>query len=67
MPEPADPASQLDALAEQIEAGFRDAAARAIREAHAAGLPAAVLDEAGKPAWLHPDGTARSADRLKRS
>ncbi len=58
-PGPDAPASQLDELAAQIEAGFRDAAALAIREAHGAGVPVAVLNGAGRPAWLHPDGTVR--------
>ena len=56
-----DLALRLEVLATQVEAGFRDAAALAVSEAHGAGVAAAVLDGTERPAWLHPDGTVQSA------
>lgn len=58
-----DPASAaLDALAAQAEAAFRVCVDTAVRDAHAAGVPVAILGPDGCPAWLHPDGTTSPAD-----
>ena len=44
-------------LAKLLEQGFRAAAAEAVSDTHAAGLPVATIDAQGRPVWRHPDGT----------
>ena len=46
-------------LGKAVEAGFRNAAAQAVREAHQAGVPVSVTTEDGRVAWLYPDGSVR--------
>ena len=47
-------------LAARIEAGFRQAAHQAVRDAHAAELAVPVLGSDGRAVWLNPDGTVTS-------
>jgi len=47
------------ALGKQVEAQFRQAAAQAVEQAHAANVPVAILTEDNQVAWLHPDGIVR--------
>jgi hypothetical protein len=47
-------------LGQEIEARFRDAAAEAVRRAHAAGIPVAILGDDQAVSWLHPDGVIRA-------
>ncbi len=44
-------------VAKLLEQGFRAAAAKAVADTHAAGLPVASVDGQGRPVWRHPDGT----------
>jgi hypothetical protein len=53
----ASPSSGSEDIAATLQAGFRAAAADAIRRAHSVGLPVPILDAADQLAWLHPDGT----------
>jgi hypothetical protein len=48
------------ALGKAVEAGFCDAAAQAVGEAHRADVPVAVMTDDGAVAWLYPDGTVRT-------
>jgi imidazolonepropionase-like amidohydrolase len=48
------------ALGKAVEAGFRDAAAQAVAEAHRAGVPVAIATDDGGVAWLYPNGTVRA-------
>jgi len=50
-----------DQMAAEIEAGFRNAASRAIRSAHQRNVPVPVEGDAGQVAWLHPDGITRAS------
>ena len=54
---PAEP--KVRALGRNVEAQFREAAAQAMQQAHAANVPVAVLTEDNEVAWLHPDGVVR--------
>jgi len=55
-------------IGKRIEAGFRDAAKAAVREALAAAVPIAVMTDDEQVAWLHPDGVVRaSPDPVKGS
>jgi hypothetical protein len=52
--------ARLDQIGMRIEAGFREAAAEAIRQAHAVGAPIATLDAQGSVGWRYPCGTERT-------
>ena len=52
--------SPARALGKAVEAGFRDAAAQAVDEAHRANVPVTVMTDDGGVAWLYPDGTVRA-------
>jgi hypothetical protein len=55
-------------IGKRVEAGFRDAAKAAVREALAAAVPVAVMTDDQHVAWLHPDGVVRpSPDPVKGS
>jgi hypothetical protein len=45
----------------RIEAGFRNAAKAAVREALATGVSVAVMTDDDHVVWLHPDGVVRPA------
>ncbi len=47
----------MPVVAKLLERGFRAAAAQAVADTHAAGLPVATIDGQGRPVWRHPDGT----------
>lgn len=51
---------RLDQIGTWIEAGFREAAAEAIGQAHAFGVPIATLDAQGSVGWRYPCGTERT-------
>jgi hypothetical protein len=51
------PEPSMPAIAKLLEQGFRAAAAKAVSDTHAAGLPVATVDPQGRPVWRHPDGT----------
>lgn len=51
--------SPARALGKAVEAGFCDAAAQAVNEAHQANVPVAIMTDDGGVAWLYPDGTVR--------
>ena len=47
-------------LGKRVETEFREAAAKAIDDAHAARVPVAILTDEGQVAWLSPEGTVRA-------
>ncbi len=51
------PQAPMPMVAKLLEQGFRAAAAKAVADTHAAGLPVASVDSQGRPVWRHPDGT----------
>ena len=53
----APPPPSMPVMAKLLEQGFREAAAKAVSDTHAAGLPVASVDPQGRPVWRHPDGT----------
>jgi hypothetical protein len=46
-------------VAKWLEGKFRQGVDQAIRSAHDANLPVAILGDDGRLAWLHPDGIVR--------
>ena len=53
----APPRTSTPMAAQLLEQGFREAAAKAVSDTHASGLPVASVDAHGNPVWRHPDGT----------
>jgi len=57
------PAANPTALAKAIETGFQAAVAKAVDDAHDAGLAVPVLGAGDKVVWLPPDTTVLSAKK----
>ena len=60
------PQAAARSLGQRVEAGFRDAAITAVREAHESGVPVATLSSTNQVMWLHPGIIASPTEEYPR-